>query len=503
MSAPKTIDLATTTTTLPRVLGPVAAFCVVVGSVIGSGIFLVPAAVSHDVPFMSGIIAVWVIGGVFSAAGALTLAELGAMLPQAGGLYVFLRVAYGTLPAFLFGWVEFLVVRSGSMATLAAAFARYFSQIVAPPESISVRVWQAGAAVAAISVVVLVNVLGTRQGGRLQVVGTFVKVGGIGVLICLPFALGGGTFANFDPFWPAVASGSIFTGMMAAMVHVLWAYDGWTNVTPLAEEIRDPGRNIPRALLSGIIVLIGVYLSMTLAYHYILPMHEIASAARESSQMQKAVASLYCEHLLGRPGVVGISLLVMCSTFISLNSNALSGPRAYFAMARDRLFPRGLCRIHPTFHTPANAILAQGIWSIFLTVAATVLIIYSPADCPVALPRWVVAAWTSLNETPLYDLLYTYVIFGANIFYTLAIASVFVLRIRRPDLHRPYRTIGYPFTPMLYVLASLLLLGNMIAEPKSQVPSLIGFGIILLGVPAYLFFRRGSMEHDALTDSGA
>src|SRR6516165_1794172 len=168
---------------LPRVLGPIDAFCVVVGCTIGSGIFLVPAKVAQDVPFLSGIILVWVIGGIFSGAGALTLAELGAMMPQAGGLYVYLRAAYGPLLAFLFGWVEFLVVRSGSMATLAAAFARYFVQLCPPAFSIPGEVWQAGAAVLAITVVTIVNVLGTRRGGTLQVIGTVLKVGGLGTLM--------------------------------------------------------------------------------------------------------------------------------------------------------------------------------------------------------------------------------------------------------------------------------------------------------------------------------
>ncbi len=172
------------------------------GRSIGSGIFLVPATVADNVPYMSGIVLVWVIGGLFAGAGALTLAELGAMLPQAGGLYVFLRAAYGSLPAFLFGWVEFLVVRSGSMATLAAAFARYFSQLAPPPASIPVKVWQAGAAVLAIAVVTTVNVMGAKRGGGLQVVGTALKVGGVAVLMVLPFALGAGTIANFSPVWP-------------------------------------------------------------------------------------------------------------------------------------------------------------------------------------------------------------------------------------------------------------------------------------------------------------
>jgi basic amino acid/polyamine antiporter, APA family len=482
---------------LPRVLGPAAAFCVVVGSVIGSGIFLVPAKIATDVPFMSGIIMVWVIGGLFSGAGALTLAELGAMLPRAGGLYVYLRVAYGALPAFLFGWVEFLIVRSGSMATLAAAFAIYFAGLVKAPASIRHEVWQAGAATMAIAVVTAVNVLGTRRGGTLQVVGTILKVGGVVILIALPILLGAGSGANLTPMWPSTGAGSIFHGIMAAMVSVLWAYDGWTNVTPLAEEIREPGRNIPRALIWGMAVLIALYLSTTLAYHYVLPMDDIKHASSSKEDFRHAVAALYCERLCNWPGVVGVSLLVMCSTFISLNGNALTGPRAYFAMARDGVFPAGLCRIHPRFQTPANAVLSQGIWAIILTVAGTFLIIVKPDVAP-GLPTLILAAWKKLNATPLYDLLYSYVIFGANLFYMLAISSVFVLRIRQPDLPRPYRTWGYPLTPLLYVAAALLLLGNMVADHQSRVQSLAGIGIILLGVPAYWLFRRSAPRTDTV-----
>jgi basic amino acid/polyamine antiporter, APA family len=261
------------------------------------------------------------------------------------------------------------------------------------------------------------------------------------------------------------------------------------NVTPLAEEIREPGRNVPRALIWGMAVLIALYLAMTLAYHYVLPMSEVASASSSSKDFRHAVAAVYCDHLLGRPGLVGVSLLVMCSTFISLNGNALTGPRAYFAMARDGLFPAGLCRVHARFKTPANAVLSQGIWAIVLTLAGTFLVVVPPTVAP-GWPDWILTAWKKLNETPLYDLLYSYVIFGANLFYMLAIASVFVLRIRQPDLPRPYRTWGYPFTPLLYVAAALLLLGNMVADHQSRVQSLFGICIILLGLPAYLLFRR-------------
>jgi amino acid transporter len=475
--------------TLPRVLGPVEAFCVVVGSVIGSGIFIVPAEVARDVPALGPIVLVWIVGGVFSAAGALTLAELGAMLPRAGGPYVYLRAAYGPLPAFLFGWTEFLVVRAGSMATLAAAFARYFVQIVPPPAGIAAEIWQAGAAAGAIALVTTVNILGTAWGGRLQVAGTVLKVGGVLALIGLPFVLGGHDVSRLTPVWPRGFGVSWLEGMMVAMVGVLWAYDGWVNLTPLAEEVRDPGRNVPRALILGMAVLIVLYLSVTLVYHWVLPLAEVAAASTDRGA-EKAVAAAYCYRLLGRPGVVAISLLVMCSTFISLNGNALTGPRAYFAMARDRLFPAALCRIHPRYRTPANAVLAQGTWAILLTVIATVLIM---APAPVAgtesqWPRPVLAAWAKLNRTPLYTVLYTYVIFGANLFYLLAIASVFVLRARRPDLPRPYRTWGYPVTPLLYVAAALLLLGNMLRQSPTE--SLAGLALIALGLPAYWAFRR-------------
>src|SRR4051812_24767737 len=214
-------------TTLPRVLGPIEALCVVVGSVIGSGIFIVPAEVARELPAMGPIILVWIVGGLFSAAGALTLAELGAMIPRAGGPYVYLREAYGDLPAFLFGWTEFLIVRAGSMATLAAAFARYFSQLVPAPQGLRGEVWQAVAAVAAIAAVTTVNVLGTALGGKLQVAGTAIKVGGVLTLIVLPFLVGGADVARLSPTWPPAFSGSLLAGMMAAMVGVLWAYDGW------------------------------------------------------------------------------------------------------------------------------------------------------------------------------------------------------------------------------------------------------------------------------------
>jgi len=481
---------------LPRVLGPIQALCVIVGSVIGSGIFIVPAEVARDVPNIGAILLVWIVGGLFSLAGAMTLAELGAMLPRAGGLYVYLGAAYGRLPAFLFGWTEFLIMRTGSMATLAAAFARYFAQLVPSPGGMREEVWQAIAAVSAIAVVTTINVLGTAIGGKVQVGGTALKVGGLLTMIALPMILGGGNTANLKPLLPGTVDLTLLGGMMAAMVGVLWAYDGWVNLTSLAEEVRDPGRNLPRALIMGMGTLIGIYLAMTIAYHLVLPLPDVA----EASTVQKggkAVAALYCFRLLGERGVWAISFLVMCSTFISLNGNALTGPRAYFAMARDGLFPARLCRVHPRFQTPFNAIIAQGLWAITLTVVGTALIVAPAPSSDTNLPRFIVSAWSKLNQTPLYTVLYTYVIFGANVFNMLAIASVFVLRRTRPDAVRPYRAWGYPVTPLLFLAAALFLMGDMLRS--RPVESLAGLSIILLGLPAYKLLAR----HQATTSFSA
>jgi APA family basic amino acid/polyamine antiporter len=471
------------------------ALCVVVGSVIGSGIFIVPASVARNVPFIGGIAFVWVIGGLFSMAGALTLAELSTMLPSAGGPYVYLREAFGRLPAFLFGWTEFLVIRTGSIATLASAFGLYFALLVPAPFGMHSLAWQTTAAVVATITVATISVVGTKVGGWVQVVGTALKVGAIGTMIVLPFALGKVDPGLLTPIWPVKFSGDVFWGIMGAMIGVLWTYDGWVNASSLAEEIREPGRNIPRALIGGLFLLIGLYLGMTLLYHMVLPLGEVSTASFEKGS-PRIVAADYFYHLLGEWGLRAIGLVVMASTFIALNGNALSGPRAYFAMARDGLFPRGLCTIHPRFQTPANAIIAQAAWAVILMVTGTALLILKPPDS--GLPEPILNAWTKLHTKPLYDVLFTYVIFGGTIFYGLAIASVFILRVRRPDLARPYKTWGYPVTPILYSAASLLLIWSIYHE--SPFESRAGLAIIAAGIPAYYLFSRGQSQHSARSE---
>lgn len=464
---------------LPRVLNGTEALALIVGSVIGSGIFIVPARVAQGVPSIAGIAITWVVGGLFSLAGALTLAELGAMLPSAGGPYVYLKAAFGSLAAFLFGWTEFLVIRSGSVATLSAAVALNFAQVCPAPGGLDPRVYQATVAVAALSLVALVNVLGTKRGGMLQVVGTALKLGALALMVVLPFVLGKASVSRLSPVWPSAWDGALFTGIMGAMVGVLWTYDGWVNIAEVAEDVDNPGKNIPQSLMRGMAILIGVYLAVTLAYHLVLSMDEVAHPSAG------IVAASFAERLLGHRGLTAISLTVMASALIALNGNAMSGPRAYFAMARDGLFPSGLCRVHRRFQTPANAIIAQAVWSIILIVAGTAFLVVEP---PSGLPEFVGKAWEKLHATPLYDVMYSYVIFGGTILYTATIASVFVLRRTMPDQPRPYRTWGYPVTPLIYILASGILLNSMLGTNRFE--SLAGLAIIALGVPAYFAFRK-------------
>jgi APA family basic amino acid/polyamine antiporter len=470
---------------LPRVLGPATAYSAIVGSVIGSGIFIVPARVAEGLGSISLIVAAWVLGGLLTLAGALTVAELGAMLPQAGGPYVYLREAFGRLAGFLFGWTEFLVIRSGSVAALAAGFALYFGEVVPAPPGVPRAAWEGGVAILAMTTLAILNVLGAKVGGGVQVLGTVLKIGTMAamILLPLPFLLGVARPENLEPMWPSASSGTIARAMLAAMVGVLWTYDGWINITALAEEIKEPERNIPRAAILGTLTLIGVYLGVTLSYHLVLPMADVARPPDGRN-----VAGAFFVRLFGLPGAWLIALVVMGSIFIALNGNALSGPRAYFAMARDGLLPHAISHVHPRFKTPANAIIIQTAWAAMLTAAGAIFLVIEAPGSESGLPLWFRDAWGKLNRTPLYDVLFSYVIFGATFMYALTVASVFVLRRTRPGLARPYRTWGYPITPILYLTGAGLLLGNMLLETFAE--SIVGLGIILAGVPAFLVMRR-------------
>lgn len=435
---------------LPAVLGRFDTLTVVVGSIIGSGIFLKPAVVAQSLDSFGLIIGVWIVVGLITLCGSLAVAELAAMLPHAGGPYVFLREAYGRLPGFLLGWTEYWVIRTGSLGALAAATVIYASQVV--PMGRALQEW---ATIGIVVFVSAVNIVGTRWAARVQNVATIVKVGFLAVLIVLPFALGRVHGAYLLPLVPAEYSPSIWKGLGAALIAVMWPYDGWVHVSSVAEEVREPQRNVPAALGLGMLIVIGLYVSANIAYHVVLPLEAIRSSS--------AVATDVCRALLGPVGGSVVAVGVMCSTFGAVNANVLTGPRVYFAMARDGLLPGSIHRIHERYQTPSNAILMQAGWTIVLILAAY--------------------AWKG-DPREAFDVLTNYVIFGASVFYALAVAAVFVLRWRRPELPRPYRTWGYPVVPALYLLFFGAALASLLAVTPWE--SAAGTVLIAAGVVFYI-----------------
>ncbi|HUY90257.1 MAG TPA: amino acid permease [Pirellulales bacterium] len=439
---------------LPRVLGPFDAMTVVVGGIIGSGIFLKPAYVAGQLHHFGLIIGVWIVMGLITLCGCLALAELAAMLPHAGGPYVYLREAYGRLPAFLWGWTEFWVIRTGSVGALASATAIYLAEL-AP----LTRVQQQGVAIGIVAALSLISILGTRWSAHLQNLTTVIKVGFLLALIVLPFALQEQNTAYLRPLLPEKVTWSLWPALGAAMIAVLWPYDGWINIAPVAEEIRNPQRNVPLALGLGMAIIIALYALANLAYHLSLPMDQVASSDK--------VAATMCSALMGEMGGKLFALGVLCSTFGATNSNLLTGPRIFFAMARDGLLPGAIRRIHGRFETPANAIAIQALWSIVLIAVAF-----------------------SWKERPgdAFDALTDFVIFGGTIFYALAVGAVFVLRWKRPELERPYRTWGYPLTPALFLAMYSAVMVSLLSEKWVQ--SLGGSLLIGAGVLFYKFAKR-------------
>lgn len=441
---------------LPRVLGPFDACMIVVGSVIGSGIFLKPGVAAAELPSVGLILLVWTIVGLISLCGCLAIAELAAMLPQAGGPYVYLREAYGKLPAFLWGWTEFWVVRTGSIGALAVATAIYLGQVI-PLSRLGLELVSMGL----VLVLAAINMFSTRWTAHVQNVTSVIKVGFLALIITLPFVLGGGSTSNLSPLWPAEFGPSLWRGVLLAMIAVMWPYDGWINIGPVVEEIRNPQRNVPRGLAMGMGLVIAVYVATNLTYHLVLPLEKIASS--------EAVATDVFRALLGERAGEWVALGVMCSTFGAVNSNMLTGPRIYFAMARDGLLPRAIEKVHDRYETPHNAVVLQAAWTlvlIFISFRAT----HDPGK-----------AFNDLTN---------YVIFGAYMFYNLAVAAVFVLRFKRPHADRPYRTWGYPFTPALYVGAFGVVLVNMLLDAETRTTSLAGFALIAAGVPFFYWMLR-------------
>ena len=444
--------------TLAERLGPGTAIAVVIGSIIGSGIFLVPQKIAFTLNDAGLIILVWIFGGLLSLAGALTNAEIAGMIPAAGGQYVYFREIYGSFTAFLYGWTTFIVYQTGSIAAIAVAFAKYlgfffpslsnfnidFGLFVIPEAGIKI------VAIASILFVTIVNYLGVQFGGFVQRLFTILKVAAIAGIVVSCFAFGQLAPHAFSPFFSSSGNLSVISAFGVALVSVLWAFDGWNSVTYLAGEVKNASKNIPVALVAGTIAVLIIYVATNLAYMYVMPVSKIATS--------HLVAADAVSQFFGQSGGALIAIAVMLSTFGTVNATTMTTARVYFAMAKDRLFFKGIDKVHPKFRTPYVSLVVQGIWASILTLTGT------------------------------YDQLFTYVIFASWLFYALGAFGIFILRQKKPDAYRPYKALGYPAVPALFVLVAVWFVYNtIVTDPRD---SIIGAGLVALGVPAYLYWKR-------------
>ena len=429
---------------LPRAIGFLGSTAIVVGTIIGSGIFLVPHDMAEQVGSVSSMMLVWVVGGVLSLAGALSLAELGAATPDAGGVYVYLREAYGPALAFLYGWAALLVIESGSVATLAVAFGIYSAAFI--PLTIVQQKLVSAAAVALLSGI---NIVGVRKGTSVQTTFMVAKLTGLAIII--GFALFSPNAAPLTPTQPLPTPHTTASSAGVALIGALWAYQGWHMLSYAAGEVKDPARLLPRSYFLGTLVVIGAYLAASLAYARVLPL-----AVMADNRYQR-VAEKTMEVLAGPRGARFVSALILCSIFGALNGNILGAARVYFAMARDGLFFAPVGRVHRRFATPALAIVLQGVWAILLAATGT------------------------------YRQLYTYVIFTGWVFYGAAVLAVVILRRKHPEMPRPYRVAGYPFLPIAFALAAMAIVLNTLA--RSPLESGIGLALVLTGVPVYFLWK--------------
>jgi APA family basic amino acid/polyamine antiporter len=431
---------------LPRVLGPWSVIGIVIGTMIGSGIFIVPSAMAATLRSPLLMLAVWVVGGVLSFFGALALSELGAAYPHAGGMYIYLREAYGPLIAFLFGWTLFLVIDAGSMATLAVAFSSKYL-----PQFVHLSPWGMRAvAVLLIAVLAVINYLGVKWGALVQNLFTVIKTAAIIILIGTVFVFAKGSIANFTSAGGGAAPGNFVGTFGVALVAALWAFKGWEVSTSSAGEVINPERNLPLGIFIGTAAVILLYLAANLAYLYVFPVAEVAKSSRIASDVMNAA--------VGPAGATFIAIAILFSITGACNGHLMTGPRVYFAMARDGVFFRSVARVHPKFLTPNVSIIAVATWASLLCLSGT------------------------------FEQLFTYVVFGLWIFFGLTVTAVFILRKKRPDLPRPYKTWGYPVTPALFILAALFISINSLINTFWN--SFAGLGIMALGLPAYFFWRR-------------
>jgi APA family basic amino acid/polyamine antiporter len=458
---------------LVRQLGLFDSTMVMVGIVIGSGIFLTTGIMAKSIPSAGLILLAWLIGGLLTLAGALTYAELGAAMPEAGGQYVYLREAYGPMSGFLFGWILFLVYTTGGIAALALAFAEYSGYFFPtlgtdnllltldiPLLKTTLHYSLSAGQLIGVAVIILlsiVNFVGVGLGKSIQNIFTVIKIGTIAAIIILGFAIGKGTPPDLSINPSGMSFGSIIIGLGVSLVAVAWAFDGWNNVNFVAGEIKNPKRNLPFALIIGTLAITGLYILVNYIYLYALPMEDTVGVLR--------IAEMATGALFGSSTGALISALVLISVFGALNGTILVGPRVYYAMAKDGLFFRKVAHVHPRFRTPGFSIMIQAIWASLLTLSGS------------------------------FEQIFTFAMFIAIAFWIVATAAVFTLRKKRPDLPRPYKTWGYPVVPAIFIIASCGILLNTLLE--KPVEALAGIFLTALGIPAYFYWKRRPPRGDS------
>src|SRR5215472_2522 len=452
-------------------LGPAATMAMVVGHIIGTGVFLVPSSMSRATGFVGLVFLVWIVGGALSLFGALTVAELGAAMPKAGGPYVYLTRGLGPTWGFLFGWMNNLVGKPASISTIAAGFMIFLSFFIpgvrTPIFTLHLNVpftghstefvftWAQPLAAAAIAFMSFINYLGVRLAGRLQVVLTCIKIGAILAVVVLGFLFAGKRAPSTQPFLPPSLNLGMLTGFLTAMVGALWAYDGWIDLTFAGSEIVEPHKNIPRAVVGGTVTVGVIYLLANTVYFLVLPIEAVAAAQNVASETVRAFA--------GSRAAAWISAAMVVSAFTTLNSSILTGARVPYAMARDRLFFHVADGIHPRFRTPSGAIVFQAVLACLMVL------------------------------TGQFEDLFSLFIFAQWIFYALSVASVYGSRRKEPELPRSYRAWGYPVVPGIFVSGALALTLNLFIQ--RPVRSAIGLLLILAGLP---FYRRWNKSASAM-----
>jgi len=432
---------------------------ITVGSVLGTGAFLTTADVARALPHAGLIVLAWVFGGVLAIAGALTYAELGTMMPRAGGPYHFLKEAYGPLFGFLKGWVDFLVIMSGGLAAIAVGFGEYLGSFLPFFSTSNILMsadlfgypWKlTGGAVAGVLAILfftITSMVGLRESALLQNVLTVLKIGAMLSLALLGFFV---TPVVIPDYTSPILPGSLISAFGVAMIGVLWTFDGWYGATYLGGEMKDPSRDLPRSMFLGVGIVTFLYVLLNIVYLRAVPVSEMPGHPR--------IAEAAAVALFGAGAAKLVSAAVMVSAFGCIGATILYSTRTYLPMARDGVFFKALAVVHPKWHTPAACILAQGVWTVLLTLSGT------------------------------YEALYTYVVVILFLFHAATGLAVFVLRFKKPDWPRPYRVTGYPLVPLVFVLTSLAFVLNSLIE--RPVESLFGFGILLLGLPAYAYWRR-------------